>query len=231
MERLKEKVKGHVNVEENEDGEDNKSSEDSLNGIHFEDNEEERMHDFDEDMGEGAGTSGMDNGDGTCQMDNGQGIHKGLTTTEMQREHVIEDDYITYELDSGTDDDSDDGRPLVIRFNEHENLRKEFKFKVGMEFSSLKQFKKVVLEHNVLNGRDVRFSRIDETRVVVDKLKNNSGMKLNEVVADVRLGFAIEITRCRAFKTRQLARKVVEGDSAKKDSMLWSYGVELRRAS
>ncbi|CAI8587155.1 unnamed protein product [Vicia faba] len=119
MERLKEKEKGHVNVEENEDGEDSESSKDSLDGIHFEDSEEERIHDFDEDIGEGlnngvdngAGTCGVDNGDGTCQMDNGQGIHKGMTTVEMDKEHVINDYYITYELDSGTNDDSDDGRP------------------------------------------------------------------------------------------------------------------------
>ncbi|CAI8606233.1 unnamed protein product [Vicia faba] len=203
MERLKEKEKGYVNVEENEDGEDSESSEDSLNDIYFKDSEEEMMYDFDEDMGEGAGIGGVDNGDGTSQMDNGQGIHKELNTADMQREHVIEDDYITNELDSGADDDSDDGRPSVIRFNEHENLIKEFKFKVGMKISSLKQFKKPVLEHNVLNGREVRFAKNDGTRiktlfhkhkyggkffnknanadwvsrVIVDKLKNNSGFQ------------------------------------------------------
>lgn len=46
-------------------------------------------------------------------------------------------------------------------------------------------------------------------RVVVDMLKNNSTMKLNEVEADVRPRFATEITGCMAFKARQLARKVV----------------------
>lgn len=67
--------------------------------------------------------------------------------------------------------------------------------------------------------------------MIVDKLKNNSSMKLNEVVTDVRLGFAIEITGYRAFKVRQLSKKIVEGDSAKQYSMLWSYDAELRRAS
>ncbi|XP_058759808.1 uncharacterized protein LOC131633114 [Vicia villosa] len=56
-------------------------------------------------------------------------------------------------------------------------------------------------------------------------------MKLNEVVADVRLRYSTEITGCRAVKARKLARKVVEGDSAKQYNMLWSYGAELRRAS
>ncbi|CAI8617880.1 unnamed protein product [Vicia faba] len=164
MERSKEKEKGHGNVEENEDGEDSESSEDSLDSIHFKDNKEERMHDFDKGIGEGLnngvdnsaciggvhngdGTGQMDNVDDTGQMDNCQGIHKGMIATEMDMEYVIDDDCITSELDSGVYDDSDDGRPSVIRFNEDENLRKEFKFKVGMEFSSLKQFKNVVLEH------------------------------------------------------------------------------------
>ncbi|CAI8616634.1 unnamed protein product [Vicia faba] len=231
----------------------------------------------------GDGTDQMNNADGTCQMDNGQGIHKRMTTTEMDREHVIDDGYITNELDSGADDDSDD-RPSVTRFNEDENLRKEFKIKVEMKFSSLKQFKKAVLEHNVLNGREVKFAKNVGTRcrvvckdkqqcdytvlcnkvfrttsfriktrfqkhkcgrkffnknanadwvsrVIIVKLKNNSTMKLNELVADVRLRFATEITRCRTFKARQLARKIVEGDSTKQYNMLWSYEAELRRAS
>lgn len=35
---------------------------------------------------------------------------------------------------------------------------------MGMEFSSLRQFKNDVLEHNVLNGREVRFSKNDGNR-------------------------------------------------------------------
>ncbi|CAK8577505.1 unnamed protein product [Lathyrus sativus] len=71
----------------------------------------------------------------------------------MCKEHVIEDDYMTDELDSGTDDDSCDDRPSVIRFNEEDSISKDFTFKVGMEFSSLKQFQNAILEYNILNGR------------------------------------------------------------------------------
>ncbi|KAI5396006.1 hypothetical protein KIW84_062270 [Lathyrus oleraceus] len=150
-------------------------------------------------------------------------IEQRLSSVEMDMEHVMDVDYMTDELDSGADDDSCVDGHAVIRFNEEETLRKHFIFKMGMEFSSLKKFKKVVLEHCVLNGREVR--------VIVEKLKNNSGMKLNEVVADLRLRFAIEIIESRAFKARQLARKVVEGDSAKQYSIIWSYDAELRRES
>ena len=140
MERLKEKEKGHVNVEESEKGEGSQSSEDFLDSIHFDDREEERMHDFDDVIGEGqvdGNGSVQGDGTGTIQADGtstvqaddtgrvqadgigtGQGIHKGFTTVEMDMEHVIDDDYIIDELDSGADDDSDDGRSAGIRFNE-----------------------------------------------------------------------------------------------------------------
>lgn len=82
-------------------------------------------------------------------------------------EHVIENDYMIDELDIGADEDSCDDMPIVIRFTEEETLKKDFIYKVGMEFSSLNQFKKVVLEHNVLNGREVRFSKNDGNRCMI----------------------------------------------------------------
>lgn len=43
-----------------------------------------------------------------------------------------------------------------------------------MEFSSLKQFKDAILEHNVLNGMDVRFEKNDANKCrVVCKDKGN----------------------------------------------------------
>ncbi|CAL5196501.1 unnamed protein product [Lathyrus oleraceus] len=82
----------------------------------------------------------------------------------MDMEHVIEDGYLTNELNSGVDEDNYDDRHAVSRFNKEETLRKDFIFKVGMEFSSLKKFKKLIREQNVLNGREVRFSKNDGYR-------------------------------------------------------------------
>lgn len=82
----------------------------------------------------------------------------------MGREPDIEEDYITYELDSGAGDDSYDDRPGVIRFKEDDALSKNFTFKVGIKFSSLKQFKKVILKRNMLNSRKVRFETNDVNR-------------------------------------------------------------------
>ncbi|MCI67500.1 hypothetical protein A2U01_0088759, partial [Trifolium medium] len=56
-------------------------------------------------------------------------------------------------------------------------------------------------------------------------------MKLTEIVAYIRIKYAVEIPACRAFKARQIARQLVEGDSSKQYSLLWSYSAELKRAS
>ena len=44
-------------------------------------------------------------------------------------------------------------------------MTKDFKFKLGMEFSSLKDFKQALMEHSVLNGKEVQFVKNDQKRV------------------------------------------------------------------
>ncbi|KAI5431070.1 hypothetical protein KIW84_035289 [Lathyrus oleraceus] len=71
---------------------------------------------------------------------------------------------MTDELDSDAKDDSSDDMQNVVRLNEEYGITNDFKFKVGIKFSSFKQFKSVILEHNILNGRDVRFEKNDALR-------------------------------------------------------------------
>ncbi|CAI8601985.1 unnamed protein product [Vicia faba] len=78
----------------------------------------------------------------------------------MGGEHIIEEDYMCDELDHGENDKSCDDRPSIIRFNEEDDLSKDFTFKVGMKFSSLNQFKNAILEHNVLNGRELSYGKL-----------------------------------------------------------------------
>ncbi|XP_058762568.1 uncharacterized protein LOC131635949 [Vicia villosa] len=263
------------------------SSDESIKDVHFDDSEEERMNGFEDDFEELVGvgkTSEVRSPPVTNNVVPNETDNNIFITDEMGKAHVIEEEYMTDELDSGADDDSGDDRPCVIRFNAEESFTKDFVFKVGMEFRSLKQFKDAILEHNVLNGREVKFVKNDANRcrvvckdkekcdytvlcsrvltsttfriktlyskhkcgrqffnrcakadwvakVIVDGLKNNTKMKLNDVEADVRLRYATEIPGCRAFKARQIARQIVEGDSSKQFNLLWSYGAELRRAS
>lgn len=155
------------------------SSDESMRGVHFDDSEEKRMKGFDEGLDEGldAGVDGetitepVASDEAPSQPDK-----KMFITKEMVKEHVIEDSYTTDELDSGGDDDSCDERPCVITFNVEDSLSKDFVFKVRMEFSSLKQFKDAILEHNILNGRDARVEKNDANKcrvVCKDKEKCN----------------------------------------------------------
>lgn len=69
------------------------------------------------------------------------------------------------------------------------------------------------------------------SKMIIDKLKNNDKMKLNKMVSNVRLMFVIKITGSRAFKSRTLARQIIEGGSSKQYSLIWAYDAELRKAS
>jgi len=51
------------------------------------------------------------------------------------------------------------------KFNAQAKITKDFKFSVGMEFTSQQQFKDIVREHNVLNGRKIKFAKNDKRRV------------------------------------------------------------------
>nr|KYP51659.1 hypothetical protein KK1_026543 [Cajanus cajan] len=67
--------------------------------------------------------------------------------------HQIDEEYISDELHNDLDDsDSDFNSKPKYRTFHGEDMCKEFKFQLGMEFRSLKEFKDAILEHAVLNG-------------------------------------------------------------------------------
>ncbi|RDX58520.1 hypothetical protein CR513_62155, partial [Mucuna pruriens] len=113
--------------------------------------------------------------------------------------------------------------------NKEEDMCKTFKFRLGMEFISLKQFKDVILEHSILNENRVKFVNNDGLRVRVEcKKKNgrsnhtykikiligkhncersNSKLTLNEIIDYMRTTFSTSIRLSQAFKARHLARE------------------------
>ncbi|XP_058784220.1 uncharacterized protein LOC131658989 [Vicia villosa] len=279
MDRVREKRKGKP-----ADASDDEPSDESVRDVHFDYSMEERMKGFDEEMDDMATGVAAEHINQSVLYASSETVKQMFIIDEIGKQHVIEDDYMIDELDNGVDDDNCDERPFVIRFNEKDKLSKDYVFKVEMEFCSLKQFKDVILEHNVLNGMDMKFEKNDSNRCkvvckdkkkcnytilcsrvltsttfsirtlyakhkcgrkffnksaktewvakfIVDGMKNNTKMKLNEVVADVRLRYATEIPEYSAFRARQIARQIVEGDPSKQFSLLWSYGAELRWAS
>lgn len=105
-----------------------------MNDIYFDDNEKERMDAFDVGIVGGQPRATLViNGDVRSGPPN-----KYFITQEMDRKYIIEEDYMTDELDSVVDDELCDDMPSVIRFNEEYAFSKDLTFKFGMKFSSLK---------------------------------------------------------------------------------------------
>ena len=69
-------------------------------------------------------------------------------------------------------------------------MTKDFKFKLGMKFCSWKDFKQTLMEHGVLNGKEVQFVKNDQKRV--------------RVVCKKRCGFLIMVSKVVGRQTFQV---------------------------
>ncbi|RDY00400.1 hypothetical protein CR513_16421, partial [Mucuna pruriens] len=151
----------------------------------------------------------------------------------MEAMHDIEVDYSSDELDSDFDSGSDgENKPYYPRYKE--DMCRTFKFRLGMNRvgnNHTYKIKTLIGKHNcgrVFANKNAKSKWI--SKQLVDKLKSNSKLTLNEIIDDMRITFSTDITLSRAFKAKQLVREVVEGDASKQYSLLWSYSAELRRA-
>ncbi|XP_047163759.1 uncharacterized protein LOC124833342 [Vigna umbellata] len=81
-------------------------------------------------------------------------------------DHDMNEEYNSDELDSNVDSD-EDVRLKKGNFKKYrkDDMNKNFRFELGMEFCSLKEFKNALLEHIVLNGKEVKFVKNDLNRV------------------------------------------------------------------
>ncbi|XP_052734133.1 uncharacterized protein LOC108339256 [Vigna angularis] len=93
-------------------------------------------------------------------------VGEGSFILNEVRDHDMNDQYNSDELDSNVDSDED------LRFSKgkfkkyrKDDMNKNFRFELGMEFCSLKKFKNALLEHSVLNGKEVKFVKNDLNRV------------------------------------------------------------------
>jgi len=87
-----------------------------------------------------------------------------FNTYQSTDNHEIDPTYSIDELDGDVDIDDGEGvRRCPVFWGEE--MYKEFKFKLGMEFFSLKHFKQALMEHSILNGRDIKFIKNDDVRV------------------------------------------------------------------
>jgi len=64
---------------------------------------------------------------------------------------------------------------------------------------------------------------------VVKKLQTNRKVTIEDIMDDMRKNHAMGITKGRAWKGKQIAQKIVEGDVDGQYSMIWRYAAELTR--
>ncbi|KAI5420214.1 hypothetical protein KIW84_044123 [Lathyrus oleraceus] len=59
-------------------------------------------------------------------------------------------------------------------------------------------------------------------------MASSNGVKIQDIVYEIRSNFSIGITISRAWKAKQIAKALIEGDVVKQYILLWRYSAELR---
>ncbi|KAJ1415507.1 hypothetical protein SESBI_17934 [Sesbania bispinosa] len=119
----------------------------------------------------------------------------------VERIHDMEEEYISDDLESEDDSDVDGSeRPRVGRTTTY-------------------RLKTLVGRHTcgrVFGNNNAKAGWV--AKVIVNKMRSNNKVTLKEVVDDIRTTYSTRITISRAFKARQIAKTIVEGDSSKQPS-------------
>ena len=87
----------------------------------------------------------------------------GFETLQFGGNHDMDATYSTNELQSDVECEGEEVQKYPM-FTAND-VGRDFKFCLGMEFCSLKEFKQALKEYSVLNGREVVFLKSDDVRV------------------------------------------------------------------
>ena len=146
-----------------DDDDDSDSGYDSDVGVKFNDSEDER-------------TIGLEDGFGADpipEKTNENNMQIVLSSIGCSSGGKFDDEeYESEELNSDDPDASDEERGLRYEKYRKEKMGKKDKFKCGMEFTSLKDFRFAIRDHNVRNGYDIKFVKNEGDRV---RVKCNRG--------------------------------------------------------
>ena len=131
---------------------------------------------FGDGEGEGSIGGGVEGGGGECSV--GGGVESGgsrggaggfdgtFVQSRLNDVGVIDEGYESEILPSDKSGSEDENCDVMYPQFNKEHMGKNFQFKLGMEFGSLSDFKEAILEHSVLNGREVRFKKNDKERAL-----------------------------------------------------------------
>ncbi|KAK2405578.1 hypothetical protein QL285_054800 [Trifolium repens] len=194
------------------------------------------------------------------------------------------DAYESEELGSSDPDQSDEERGVRYERYRKEHMHEGYKWKFGLEFNSLKEFREAVREWSALKDLPVDWVKNESTRVRVvcerkcgfyilcsrvgqehtysiktqekfmthscirtlhNKTANSKWVsktvlklmqtfakaRLKDIMQHMRTHFSLGITMSTAWKAKQYATEVIEGDSIRQYSLLRAYADELTRVS
>ncbi|CAJ2652425.1 unnamed protein product [Trifolium pratense] len=68
-------------------------------------------------------------------------------------------------------------------------------------------------------------------QLILNTMSTSDHMKVNDILTHVRKNFSVNISFWRAWKAKQMAKEIVEGNAARQYNLLWRYSAELRRVS
>nr|XP_004489869.1 uncharacterized protein LOC101510316 [Cicer arietinum] len=178
-----------IDVDYDESVSDSHNSEDEVDGVKFDDSEDERALGLDD--GFGVDNTIRDSSIGSYNVKI-QGLNHGKpysmkttanrsipkkTTKNMEIVPVLDNynsniemeyAYASEELDN-SDPDSNSNKEKRPKYDQFrvEELNKNYKFKLGLEFKSLVEFKDAIREWSILNGKEIEFIKNDSIRARV----------------------------------------------------------------
>ncbi|KAK2427486.1 hypothetical protein QL285_026061 [Trifolium repens] len=109
---------------------------------------------------------GVDTNDETRNENNMRLVLSSIEVSESESKFE-DDEYESEELGSSDPDASDEERGVRYEKFRKDQMSKKYKFKFGMEFNSLQDFRDAIRDHNVRNGYQVTSVKNEGSRVRV----------------------------------------------------------------
>ncbi|GAU39191.1 hypothetical protein TSUD_270350 [Trifolium subterraneum] len=144
------------------------------------------------------------------------------------------DEYESEELCCSDPDASDDERgPKVERYRKGD-IHKGYKWKTVLEFNSLKDFREAIRDWSALKGLPIDWVKNEGDRDHTFAIKTEEqylthSLRLRDIAQHMRTHFALGISKNTAWKAKQYATEIIEGDSDRQYSLLRRYADELIR--
>ncbi|KAI5415887.1 hypothetical protein KIW84_041067 [Lathyrus oleraceus] len=157
---------GDVQEDENDDSGSSEDNGFEVDDLSFDDSEDEialGLDDFFEEHGRSDGVKVIANKHKLTPKSVPTVVDNASSSSGVDNEMDI--NYASEELESSDLDASDEEKDTKYPKFKMEDLDKNYKFGVGLEFVSLDEFKEAITEWSLLNGREIRYIKNDKVRI------------------------------------------------------------------